>query len=78
MKTTRSVRTIAVLLVLCLCCTMFPGTAIALEAEAPAAEKSAVTLEDVVAGIADSSELYEPLDPNTVPEIIGYGKAQEM
>ena len=63
MKTTRSVRIIAALLILCLCCTMFPGTAIALESEAPSAEKRAVTLKDVAAGIADSSQLYDSIDP---------------
>ena len=75
MKTKRSIRSIALLLVLCLCVTMLPATAIALEAEEPTAEKREVTLADVAAGVADLSDLYNPLDPNTVPEIIGYEEA---
>lgn len=75
MKTKRSIRSIALLLVLCLCVTMLPATAIAVEAEAPTAEKREVTLADVAAGVADLSDLYNPLDPNTVPEVIGYEEA---
>ena len=75
MKTKRSVRTVAFLLALCLCLTILPGTVVAQEAEAPTAAKREVTIEDVLAGIADPSQLYDPLDPDTVPEIIGYEEA---
>lgn len=63
MKTKRSIRSIALLLVLCLCVTMLPSTVIAVEAEAPTAEKREPTLADVIAGVADLSDLPNPLDP---------------
>lgn len=68
---------IALLLVLCLCVTMLPGTVIAQEAEAPVEAKRELTMEDVLAGIADLSDLENPLEPDTVPEIIGYEEALE-
>lgn len=77
MKTKRQSRIIAFLLVLCLCLTMMPGTAIAQESETPTAAKREVTLADVLAGFADFSDLYDPLDPDTVPDIIGYEEALE-
>jgi hypothetical protein len=60
MKTKRHSRMIALLLVLCLCITMLPGTVIAQEAEAPAEAKRELTMEDVLAGIADLSDLENP------------------
>lgn len=54
---------------------MLPATAFALEAEAPIAEKRDATPGDVITGVADLSDLHNPLDPNTVPEIIGYEEA---
>ena len=38
-------------------------------------EVSTVTWEDVYAGIADPRTMYDPLDPSTVPAIIGYETA---
>jgi hypothetical protein len=40
-------------------------------------EVSNISWDDVYAGVADPREMYEPLDPDSVPEIIGYDVAYE-
>lgn len=64
----------AILLTLCICISLLPASAIALEAEDTAPD-TAINLSDVFAGFVDPAELYAPLDEDTVPDIIGYDDA---
>lgn len=64
----------AILLTLCICISLLPASAIALEAGDTSPDTS-INLSDIFGGFVDPAELYEPLDEDTVPHIIGYDDA---
>lgn len=74
MKNQHLFKITAFFLTLCICISLLPASAIALEAEDTSPD-TAINLSDFFGGFVDPAELYDPLDKDTVPDIIGYGDA---
>ncbi len=67
-----TVRTVALILIICLCIPMFPVTPVTAVAQD---ENGIDPLAALIAGAIDASDLYPALEESAVPEIIGYENA---
>ena len=75
----RKSKLLSLLLALCILAAVFPAlpSAMAADGETAAPPASAVTYEDVLAGLADPYDYFGPLDENSVPAAVGYENAVE-
>ena len=79
MQKKSKIKAIAMLLTICFVLSLVPAPVWATETEPSEAESTETereyTLQDAIAGIVDYTELYDPLDADTVPEVVGYDNA---
>ena len=75
----RKSKLLSLLLALCILAAVFPAlpSAMAADGETAAPPATAVTYEDVLAGLADPYDYFGPLDENSVPAAVGYENAVE-
>lgn len=75
----RKSKLLSLLLALCILAAVFPAlpSAMAADGETAAPPVTAVTYEDVLAGLADPYDYFGPLDENSVPAAVGYENAVE-
>ena len=70
---------IALILSITICCSSLSGVAFATDGIPESVEGQSTnqpaSMLDVLAGVAAPSELYDAIDPDTVPEIVGYENA---
>ena len=70
---------ITLIISIAICCSSLSGVVFASDGVPEQAKEQSITqsasMLDLLAGVVTPSELYDPIDPDTVPEIVGYENA---